>query len=42
MVLIKPTFHQITNIFGTFPGRESKTVMSVNHQNIVPVFKNMK
>jgi len=34
MVLIKSNFHQI-------PGRKSKTAISVNSQNVVPVCKNM-
>jgi len=42
MVFIKPNFHQITKIFVTFPGRKSKTAISVNSQNVVPVCKNMK
>jgi len=42
MEFIKPNFHQIRNIFGTFPGTKSKTAISVNSQNVVPVFKNMK
>jgi len=42
MVLVKTNFHQIKNIFGTFPGRKSKTAISVNSHNFVPLCKNMK
>jgi len=42
MVFIKTHFYQITNIFGTFPRRKSKTDILVNSQNVECVCKNMK
>jgi len=42
MISLKTYFYQITNIFGTFPGRKSKTAILVNSLNVVSVCKNMK
>jgi len=42
MVFIETHFYQITKIFGTFPGRKSKTDILVNSQNVVSVCKNLK
>jgi len=39
VVFIKTHFYQITNIFGTFPGRKAKTAILVNSQNVVRVQK---